>query len=70
MKDKPSRGEVFLYLVLTNRDELIREVKIGGTLGCNDCALVESVILRRMGLAKSRVSTLKFRRAKSKLLRK
>ena len=42
---------------------------MGGKLGCSDHALVEFVILRNAFLAKSRVRTLNFRRAKFHLLR-
>ena len=38
--------------MLTNAEESIREVKIGGSLGCSDHALVEYVILKNAGLAK------------------
>ena len=61
--DGPTRGEDLLDLVLTNAEESIREVKIGGSLGCSDHALVEFVILKNAGLAKSRDRTLCFRRA-------
>ena len=56
--------------MLTNAEESIREVKIGGSLGCSDHALVEFVILKNAGLAKSRVRTLNFRRANFWLLKK
>ena len=62
--DGPTQGEALLDLVLTNAEESIREVKIGGSLGCSDPALVEFVILKNAGLAKSRARTLCFRRAK------
>ena len=42
--DGPTQGEALLDLVLTNKEESIREVKIGGSLGCSDRALVEFVI--------------------------
>ena len=61
--DGPTQGEALLDLVLTNAEESIREVKIGGSLGCSDHALVEFVILKNVGLAKSRTRTLCFRRA-------
>lgn len=66
--DKPTRGEVLLDLVLTNADELIKEVNIGGTLGCSYHALVEFVI-SRMGLVKCKARTLNFRRAKFMLFK-
>ena len=49
--------------MLTNAEKSIRDVKIGGSLGCSDCPLVEFVIWRNAGLAKSRVRTVSFRRA-------
>ena len=67
--DGLTRGEALLDLVLTNAEERIREVKTGGSLGCSDHALVEFVILKNVGLAKSRARTLCFRRAKFQLLK-
>jgi len=58
-----------LDLVLTNADEGIREVKIGGSMGCSDHALVDLVIWKNAGLAKIRVRTLSFRRANFWLLK-
>ena len=55
-------------LVLTNA-ESFRDVKIGGSLGCSDHALVEFVIWRNAGLAKSRVRILNFRRVNFWLLK-
>ena len=56
-----TRREALLDVVLTNAEEKnreviynIREVKTGGSLGCSDHALVEFVILKNGGLAKSR----------------
>ena len=68
--DGPTRGEALLDLVLTNAEESIREVKIGGSLGCSDHALVEFVISKNVDLAKSRARTLCFRRANFQLLKK
>ena len=53
---------------LSNAEESIREVKIGGSLGCSDHALVEFTIWRNAGPAKSSVRTLCFRRIKLQLL--
>ena len=66
--DGPTQGEALLDLVLTNVEESIREVKIGGSLGCSDHALVKFVILKNARLAKSRARTLCFRRANLWLL--
>ena len=60
---------ILLDLVLTNEEESVRVVKIGGCLGCSDHALVEFVILKNAGLAKNRARTLCFRRAKFQLLK-
>ena len=55
--------------MLINAEETIREVRIGGSWGCTDLALMEFVTGRNAGLAKSRVRTLCFRRAKFQLLK-
>jgi len=65
----PNQGVALLDLVFTNAEESIREVKIGGSLGCSDHALVEFVILKNVGLAKSRARALCFRRANFVLLK-
>ncbi|PKU39574.1 rna-directed dna polymerase from mobile element jockey- hypothetical protein [Limosa lapponica baueri] len=36
--DSPTRGDAILDLIVTNASELIRDVKIGGILGCSDHA--------------------------------
>ena len=51
---EPTWGEALLDLILTNTEKSIREVKIGGSLGCSDHALVEFVILKNVGLAKKK----------------
>ena len=48
--DKLGRGEALLHLVLTSAEEFIKEVKNRGSLVCINCALVEFVILKMMGL--------------------
>jgi len=58
---------MLLDLVFTNVEEIVKGIKIGGSLGCNDHALVEFVLLRNVGLAKSRVGTLNFRIVKFRL---
>uniref|UniRef100_A0A493TN05 SGNH hydrolase-type esterase domain-containing protein n=1 Tax=Anas platyrhynchos platyrhynchos TaxID=8840 RepID=A0A493TN05_ANAPP len=53
-----------LDLVLTNRDGLVRDVKVGGSLGCSDHEMVEfQMELGKGSKAKSRIATLDFRRA-------
>lgn len=52
-----------LDLVLTNGDDLIKGVKTGGRLGCNNLALIEFVISR------SKIKTLNTERVKFQLVR-
>lgn len=61
----PTRGYLLLDLLFTNTSELIRDIKIGGRLGCTDHALVEVAGLRDMGQSKLR--TLNFRETKLQL---
>eukprot|EP00076_Gallus_gallus_P031122 XP_015155904.2 uncharacterized protein LOC107055427 [Gallus gallus] len=65
--DRPTRGEALLDLLLTNAEEIIKDVNVGGSLGCSDHALVEFVISRDVDLAKGGVRTLSFGRANFKL---
>ena len=44
-------------------EELIKEVKIGGSLGCSDHALVEFMISRNVGLVKNGVRSINFRKS-------
>ena len=57
------RGGVLLDLILTNREGLVREIKVGGSLGCSDHRMVEFKILSGRSKAKSRISTLDFTKA-------
>lgn len=66
---KPTISETLLDLVLTSAREIIKEVKIGSSLGCSDQALVKFVISRNMGLAETRVRMLNFRRATFRLFK-
>lgn len=65
--DRPTRGEALLDLLLTNAEEIIKDVNVEGSLGCSNHALVEFVISRDVGLAKGGVRTLNFGRANFKL---
>lgn len=58
--DRPTSGEV-LDQVLTNMEEIIKEFKIRGSVGCSDHALTEFMISNITGLAKNGVRTLHFR---------
>jgi len=60
---------VILDLLVTNASELIGDVKIGGSLGCSDHMLVELMLLREMGITKSIVRKLNFRRANFQLFK-
>ncbi|KAK4829571.1 hypothetical protein QYF61_005240 [Mycteria americana] len=42
--DNPTRGDAILDLMVTNPSELIDDIKIGGSLGCSDHALVEFAV--------------------------
>ena len=61
--EESTRGAVLLDLVLTNRDGLVKEVKVGDSLGCSDHEMVEFKILSGRSKAISRIATLDFRRA-------
>jgi len=61
--NSPTRGDVILDLMVINASELIGDIKIGGSLGCSDHALVEFAVLRVKGQAKSKSRTLNFRKA-------
>ena len=67
--DSPTRGDAILDLLVTSASELISDIKIGGSLGCGDHALVEFTVLRDMGQVKSKVRTLNFRKANFQLFK-
>lgn len=67
--DGLTRDETLLDLLLTILKEIVKDIKNGGSLRCSNHALFEFVILRNIGLAKSRVRTLNFRRENSGCLR-
>jgi len=62
--EEPTRKGALLDLVLTNKEGLVEDVKVGGRLGCSDHEMVESRILRGGSRAISRIKTLDLRRAK------
>lgn len=39
--EKPTKKGVLLDLILMNKEELDRGVKVGGSLGCSNCEIVE-----------------------------
>jgi len=54
---------VLLDLVLANKEGMVEDVKVGGSLGCSDCEMVNFRILRGGSRATSKIKTLDFRRA-------
>ncbi|GAB0181918.1 cAMP-dependent protein kinase inhibitor alpha [Grus japonensis] len=62
------RGTI-LDLVLTNKEGLVGDVKLKGSLGCSDHEMVEFEILRAARRARSKLTTLDFRRADFGLFR-
>ena len=67
--EEPTRGGVLLDLILTNKEGLVKEVKVEGSLGCSDHEMVEFKILSGRSKARSRIATLDFRRANFDLFR-
>ncbi|GAB0208404.1 hypothetical protein GRJ2_003306100 [Grus japonensis] len=67
--EEPMRRGVLLDLVLTNKEGLVGDVKVGGSLGCSDHEMVEFRILHGRSRAVSRITTLDFRRANFGLLK-
>ncbi|GAB0206587.1 hypothetical protein GRJ2_003124300 [Grus japonensis] len=61
--EEPTRRGVLLDLVLTNKEGLVEDVKVGGSLECSDHEMVELRILHGRSRAISRITTLDFRRA-------
>ncbi|GAB0209401.1 hypothetical protein GRJ2_003405800 [Grus japonensis] len=67
--EEPTRRGAMLDLVLTNKEGLVGDVKLKGSLGCSDHKMVEFRILRAARRAHSKLTTLDFRRADFGLLR-
>ncbi|KAK4807857.1 hypothetical protein QYF61_007763 [Mycteria americana] len=65
--DSPTRQDATVDLMVTNASELISDVRIGGSLGYSDHALVQFIVLRDMGQAKSKARTLNFRKETNSL---
>ncbi|GAB0208502.1 hypothetical protein GRJ2_003315900 [Grus japonensis] len=61
--EEPTRRGAMLDLVLTNKDGLVGDVKLKGSLGCSDHEMVELKILRAARRVHSKLPTLDFRRA-------
>ncbi|GAB0199653.1 lysine-specific histone demethylase 1A [Grus japonensis] len=69
VKEEPTRRGAMLDLVLTTKEGLVGNVKLKGSLGCNDHEMVEFKILRAARRAHSKLTTLGFRRADFGLFR-
>jgi len=67
--EEPTRRGAMLDLVLTNKEGLVRNVKLKGTLGCSGHKMVELRILRATRRAHSKLTTLDFGRADFGILR-
>lgn len=52
-REKKASRKRRISVILTNVEEIIKEVKTGGSLGYSDCALVKFVIWKNVGLAKA-----------------
>ncbi|GAB0184760.1 hypothetical protein GRJ2_000941300 [Grus japonensis] len=63
------RRGAMLDLILTNKEGLVGDVKLKGSLGCSDHEIVEFKILRAMRRVHSKLTTLDFRRADFGLFR-
>ncbi|GAB0176444.1 hypothetical protein GRJ2_000109600 [Grus japonensis] len=67
--EEPTRRGAMLDLILTNKEGLVGDVKLKGSLGCSDHKMVEFRILRAVRRARSKLTTLDLRRADFGLFR-
>jgi len=67
--EEPTRRGAILDLVLTNKEGLVGNVKVKGSLGCSDHEIMDFKILRAVRQVRSKSATLDFRRADFGLLR-
>ncbi|GAB0205478.1 mitochondrial enolase superfamily member 1 [Grus japonensis] len=61
--EEPMRRGAMLDLIFTNKEGLVGDVKLKGSLGCSDHKMVEFRILRAARRALSKLTTLNFSRA-------
>ncbi|XP_065440587.1 mitoferrin-1 isoform X1 [Chrysemys picta bellii] len=61
--EKATRGEAVLDLILTNREELVENLKVEGSLGESDHEIIEFAILRKGRRENSKIETMDFRKA-------
>ena len=69
VREGPISSDAILDLILTNANELIGNITIGGCLGCSDHAALEFMLWRDMGKAKSKIRMLNFRKVNFQLFR-
>ncbi|GAB0204724.1 highly reducing polyketide synthase PKS6 [Grus japonensis] len=67
--EEPTRRGAMLDLVLTNKEGLVGNVKLKGSLGCRDHEMVEFKILRAARRVRSKLTTPDFKRADFGLFR-
>ncbi|GAB0195117.1 mitochondrial enolase superfamily member 1 [Grus japonensis] len=67
--EEPMRRGAMLDLILTNKEGLVGDMKLKGSLGCSDHEMVEFRILRAARRALSKLTTLDFRRVDFGLFR-
>lgn len=56
-------------MLVINTDELIRDIKTGGSLGCRDHSVIKFIVRRNMDQAKSEVRTMNFRKTNFQFLK-
>jgi len=61
--EEPTRKGVLLDLVLTKKEGLVEDMRVGGSLGCSEHEMVKFRILRGGSRVISRITALDFRRA-------
>ena len=69
MTEEPKRRGAILDLVLTNKEGLVANMKLKGSLGCTDLEMVEFRILRAVRSEQSNLTTLDFMSADFGLFR-
>ncbi|GAB0204405.1 mitochondrial enolase superfamily member 1 [Grus japonensis] len=67
--EEPTRRGAMLDLILTNKEDLVGDVKLKGSLGCSDHEMVEFRILRAARRVHGKLAILDFRRADFDLFR-
>ena len=61
--EEPTRRDVLLDLTLKNKEGLVEDVRVGGSIGCSDHEMVNFRILHGRSRATSRITALDFKRA-------